>query len=152
VLDHATVVREAEQMDVLDGERLVRRRHAGRKAAFMRPMHRHVRSEWGTYETDGDHNGHKDPHDPFDAIPGAAKVLRQGKGMPAAPAPLPRIREAVRAYNGSGSMVEAYADRVMADASRYGLKSAQPQGVGTDNAAAAAQADAEPRRGPLRRR
>jgi membrane-bound lytic murein transglycosylase B len=43
-------------------------------------------NEWGTYGTDGDPNGHKDPHDPFDGIPGAAKVLRQGKVMPPAPA------------------------------------------------------------------
>ena len=31
-------------MHVLDGERLVRGRHARRKAAFVRPVHRHVRS------------------------------------------------------------------------------------------------------------
>ena len=93
-------------------------------------------NEWGSYGTDGDHNGHKDPHDPFDGIPGAAKVLRQGKGMPTAPAPLTKIREAVRAYNGSGPMAEAYADRVMADAASYGLKDgATPQGAG-DAAAA----------------
>ena len=44
VLNDATIVREAEQMHVLDGERLVRRRNAGRKAAFVRPVHRHVGS------------------------------------------------------------------------------------------------------------
>ena len=93
-------------------------------------------NEWDAYGTDGDHNGHKDPHDPFDAVPAAAKVLRQGKGMPAAPAPLAKIREAVRGYNGSGPMAEAYADRVMADAARYGLNDgAQPQAAG-DAAAA----------------
>jgi hypothetical protein len=96
-------------------------------------------NEWGTYGTDGDYNGHQDPHDPFDGIPGAAKVLRQGKGMPPAPAPLAKIREAVRAYNGSGRMAEAYADRVMADAASYGLKDdgAQPQGASGSDAGAA---------------
>jgi hypothetical protein len=99
-------------------------------------------NEWGQYGTDGDHNGHKDPHDPFDGIPGAAKVLRQGKGMPPAPAPLAKIREAVRAYNGTGPMAEAYAERVMADAASFGLKDgAQPQAAG-DAAAATSGATA----------
>ena len=98
-------------------------------------------NEWGAYGTDGDHNGHEDPHDPFDAVPGAAKVLRRGKGMPPAPAPLAKIREAVRGYNGSGPMAEAYADRVMADAASYGLNDgAQPQAAG-DAAAAAPGGD-----------
>jgi hypothetical protein len=100
-------------------------------------------NEWGSYGTDGDHNGHKDPHDPFDGIPGAAKVLRDEKGMPPAPAPLAKIREAVRAYNGTGPTAEAYADRVMADAASYGLKDgAQPQGVSETDAVAAITSDA----------
>jgi hypothetical protein len=99
--------------------------------------------EWGRWGTDGDHNGHKDPHDPFDGIPGAARVLRDEKGMPPAPASLSKIRDAVRAYNGTGPIAEAYADRVMADAASYGLKDgAQPQGTGETNAAAAPIPDA----------
>jgi hypothetical protein len=94
-------------------------------------------NEWGIYGTDGDHNGHKDPHDPFDAIAGAAKVLRRGKGMPASPAPLAKVRPAVRGYNGSGPMAEAYADRVLADAASYGLKDNGAQSQGAGDAAAA---------------
>jgi hypothetical protein len=61
--------------------------------------------------------------------------------MPPAPAPLITIREAVRGYNGSGPMAEAYADRVMADAARYGLNSgALPQAAG-DPAAAVSGGD-----------
>src|SRR6185369_18062946 len=52
VLDDATVVREAEEMNVLDRERLVCGRYAGRQAAFVRPVHGHVRSSHVAVEED----------------------------------------------------------------------------------------------------
>lgn len=74
---------------------------------------------WSRLGVDGDGDGRKDVHNPHDAIPGAARILLD-KGFKRRP------REAVRRYNGSGPEAEAYADRVMALAARYGSGGSVP--------------------------
>lgn len=68
---------------------------------------------WARLKVDGDGDGRADVHDPHDAIPAAARVLLD-KGF------RQDSRLAVRRYNGSGPEAEAYADRVLALAARYG--------------------------------
>jgi hypothetical protein len=43
VFECSPIVGEAEEVDVLDRERLVCRRSAGREPTFVRPAHRHER-------------------------------------------------------------------------------------------------------------
>lgn len=87
---------------------------------------------WGTYGVDGNQDGHSSPHNPEDAIPAAANILRKAKNMPAAPASLAAIRPAIRGYNGAGPLAEAYADRVLAHAKRWGIQPNQALPSGGD--------------------
>jgi hypothetical protein len=63
------------------------------------------------------------PHDPTTAVELATLVLIRDKGAPTGQ-PIDAYSQYVRAYNGSGPMAVAYADRVIADAHAY-------QGAGT---------------------
>ena len=74
------------------------------------------------------------PHDPTTAVELAVLVLIKDKGATAGQ-PIDAYRPYVRAYNGSGPMADAYADRVLADAHAY-------QGTGTLVVAACAAAPA----------
>jgi signal transduction histidine kinase len=58
------------------------------------------------------------PHDPTAAVELAALVLIKDKGAPTGQ-PINAYRSYVRAYNGTGPMADAYADRVLADAHAY---------------------------------
>jgi hypothetical protein len=66
------------------------------------------------------------PHDPMTAVELAALVLIRDKGAPTGQA-IDAYWPYARAYNGSGPVADAYADRVIADAHAY-------QGVQTDAA------------------
>jgi hypothetical protein len=57
-------------------------------------------------------------HDPTDAVELAALVLLKDKNAPTN-APLPAYLPAVTAYNGTGPQADAYAQRVLADATAY---------------------------------
>src|SRR4051794_12288976 len=70
-------------MHVLDRERLVCRRYAGRQAAFVRPAHGHVRSGHVTVD-----------EDPVDVVPQIAEARAQ---------PLARRGGAARPFRRSGS-------------------------------------------------
>ncbi len=63
---------------------------------------------WDSYGVDGNHDGRKDPHNPADAIPAAAKYLK-ASGAPA------DYRRAIFAYNHA----TWYVDQVLAQAARY---------------------------------
>jgi len=63
---------------------------------------------WDRYGVDANHDGRRDPHDPADAIPAAARYLR-ASGAPA------DWRRAIFAYNHAGW----YVDQVLAQAKRY---------------------------------
>jgi hypothetical protein len=58
------------------------------------------------------------PHDPTTAIQLAALVLIKDKGAPTGQ-PIDAYLPYARAYNGTGPAAEAYANRVIADATRY---------------------------------
>lgn len=77
--------------------------HAGARG----PM-QFIPSTWATYGLDGDDDGRRDPTDPADAIPSAARYLR-ANGAPA------HLREAIFAYNHLWS----YVDDVITYAHRY---------------------------------
>lgn len=63
---------------------------------------------WDRYGVDANKDGRRDPHDPVDAIPAAARYLR-ASGAPA------DWRRAIFAYNHAGW----YVDQVLAQANRY---------------------------------
>jgi len=63
---------------------------------------------WDSYGVDGNHDGRKDPHNPADAIPAAAKYLK-ASGAPG------DYRRAIFAYNHA----TWYVDQVLAQATRY---------------------------------
>lgn len=63
---------------------------------------------WDSYGLDGNHDGHKNPHDPADAIPAAAAYLK-ASGAPA------DWRRAIFAYNHA----TWYVDKVLAQAANY---------------------------------
>src|SRR4051795_4718957 len=65
-------------------------------------------STWDTYGVDGNHDGHKIPYDPADAIPAAARYLR-ASGAPG------DYHRAIFAYNHA----EWYVAQVLALADRY---------------------------------
>jgi len=67
------------------------------------------------------------PHDPTTAVELAALVLIKDKGAPTGQ-PIGTYWPSVRAYNGSGPLADAYADRVIADATAY--QSAQTEAAG----------------------
>src|SRR5436189_236553 len=69
-------------------------------------------------KTDANGDGTAGTHDPADAIAMAARVLIEDKGAPRN-APLDGYRAAVRSYNGSGPVADAYASRVLGDAHAY---------------------------------
>ena len=66
------------------------------------------------------------PHDPTTAVELAVLVLIKDKGAPTGQ-PIDAYWPYVRAYNGSGPLADAYADRVIADAHAY--QGAQPGGA-----------------------
>jgi len=78
--------------------------------------------EWQHYGVDGNGDGRKDVMDPADAIPGAARILREQKGAPAAGGSYAVYRQAACRYYGACSDASAnYADEVMARAVQYGF-------------------------------
>jgi hypothetical protein len=67
---------------------------------------------------DGGGDGRIGTHDPADSIAMAARTLLEHKGARKS-RPVSEYRAAVRAYNGSGAVAEAYAARVLADVRAY---------------------------------
>jgi len=89
--------------------------------------------EFDRVRVDANNDGSAGTHDPADAAAMAARILLQDKGAPKS-APLDAYRAAVTAYNGSGPVAVAYADRVLADAHTYaaGPITTAPSGGCTD--------------------
>lgn len=80
---------------------------------------------WETYGVDGDRDGDTDVNDPADAIPTAARILRQAKGAPPAGGSYAAYRRAACNYYGACSDgTVAYADQVMHRAVQYGFDGA----------------------------
>lgn len=78
---------------------------------------------WDAYGVDADHDGKADVNDPADAIFGAARILREAKGAPAAGGSFEAYRQAACDYYGACADAYAnYADQVMARAVQYGFR------------------------------
>lgn len=80
---------------------------------------------WERYGVDGDSDGDTDVNDPADAIPTAARVLRQAKSAPPAGGSYAAYRRAACNYYGACSdTTVAYAEQVMHRAVQYGFDGA----------------------------
>ncbi len=78
--------------------------------------------EWQQYGVDGNGDGRKDVMNPADAIPGAARILRDQKGAPPTGGSYAAYRQAACRYYGACADASAnYADEVMARAVQYGF-------------------------------
>jgi hypothetical protein len=78
--------------------------------------------EWQQYGVDGNGDGRKDVMNPADAIPGAARILREQKGAPSTGGSYQAYRQAACRYYGACADASAnYADEVMARAVQYGF-------------------------------
>ncbi|NLT05172.1 MAG: lytic transglycosylase domain-containing protein [Solirubrobacterales bacterium] len=74
---------------------------------------------WELYGVDGNRDGRVDVNDPADAIPAAARILREAKGAPPTGGSYADYRQASCNYYGACSV---YADQVMARAVQYGFQ------------------------------
>jgi hypothetical protein len=74
---------------------------------------------WELYGVDGNGDGRRDVNDPADAIPAAARILREAKGAPPTGGSYAAYRQASCNYYGACSI---YADQVMARAVQYGFQ------------------------------
>jgi len=78
--------------------------------------------EWQQYGVDGNGDGRRDVMGPADAIPGAARILREQKGAPATGGSYRAYRQAACRYYGACADASAnYAGEVMARAVQYGF-------------------------------
>ncbi len=78
--------------------------------------------EWQQYGVDGNGDGRKDVMNPADAVPGAARILREQKGAPPTGGSYQAYRQAACRYYGACADASAnYAGEVMARAVQYGF-------------------------------
>ncbi|WP_231336510.1 C40 family peptidase [Actinomadura graeca] len=96
--------------------------HAGAAGPMQIGVGGAAGNSWARFGVDGDGDGDRDVHDPADAIPAAARILIEDKGLRG------DVRTAVGRYNGSGPQAEAYAGKVMALAGRYAAGGPAPGG------------------------
>lgn len=89
--------------------------HSGQNHAGAAGPMQFLASTWATYGVDGNHDGHKNPYDPADAVPAAARYLK-ANGAPA------NLQTALFVYNHSTT----YVNTVLARAHQYAQTNPTP--------------------------